>query len=86
MAMFEFPPEVRKAISTTHAIESVNSAIRKFAGNRKQYPSAEGAVKRIDLAINEASKRWAMPIVGGKQALNHFAILFEGRLPLNLSK
>jgi putative transposase len=85
-AMFEFPPEIRKAIYTTNAIESVNSTIRKFTRNRKQYPSAESAVKLIYLAISEASKKWTMPIVGWKQALNHFAILFEGRLPLNLSK
>jgi len=85
-AMFEFPPEIRKAIYTTNAIESVNSAIRKFTRNRKQYPSADSAVKLIYLAIAEASKRWTMPIVGWKQALNHFAILFEGRLPLNLIK
>lgn len=86
VAMFEFPPEIRKAIYTTNAIESVNSAIRKYTRNRKLYPSGESAVKLTYLAINEASKRWTMPIVGWKQALNHFAILFEGRLPLNLCK
>jgi transposase-like protein len=86
VAMFEFPPEIRKAIYTTNAIESVNSAIRKFTRNRKQYPSADSAVKLIYLAINEASRKWTMPIKGWKQALNHFAILFEGRLPLNLTK
>jgi transposase-like protein len=86
VAMFEFPPEIRKAIYTTNAIESVNSAIRKFTRNRKQYPSADSAVKLIYLAISEASKKWTMPIAGWKQALNHFAILFEGRLPLNFSK
>jgi hypothetical protein len=36
-------------------------------------------VKRIYLAISEASKKWTLPIQGWKQALNHFAILFEGR-------
>lgn len=86
VAMFEFPPEIRKAIYTTNAIESVNSAIRKFTRNRKQYPSAGSAVKLTYLAIREASRRWTMPIVGWKQALNHFAILFEGRLPLKLNK
>jgi putative transposase len=86
VAMFEFPPEIRRAIYTTNAIESVNSAIRKFTRNRKQYPSADSAVKLIYLAISEASRRWTMPIVGWKQALNHFAILFEGRLPLNHAK
>jgi putative transposase len=86
IAMFEFPPEIRKAVYTTNAIESVNGVIRKFTRNRKQYPSAESALKLIYLAVAEASKRWTMPIKGWKQALNHFAILFEGRLPLNLSK
>jgi putative transposase len=81
IAMFEFPPAIRKAIYTTNAIESVNSVIRKFTRNRKQYPNAESALKMVYLAIHEASKKWTMPIVGWKAALNHFAILFEGRMP-----
>jgi putative transposase len=86
VAMFDFPPEIRKAMYTTNVIESVNSTIRKFTRNRKQYPSADSAVKLIYLAISEASKKWTMPIKGWKQALNHFAILFEGRLPSKLTK
>lgn len=85
-AMFDFPPAIRKAIYTTNAIESVNSVIRKFTRNRKQYPSADSAVKLIYMAINEASRRWTMPIKGWKQALNHFAILFDGRIPANLTR
>jgi putative transposase len=85
VAMFDFPPAIRKAIYTTNAIESVNSVIRKFTRNRKQYPNADSAVKLIFLAIAEAAKKWRMPIVGWKQALNHFAILFEGRLPAKLN-
>jgi putative transposase len=79
--LFEFPAAIRKAIYTTNAIESVNSVIRKFTRNRKQYPNAESALKLVYLAIHEASKKWTMPIVGWKAALNHFAIVFEGRLP-----
>jgi len=79
--LFEFPQAIRKAIYTTNAIESVNSVIRKFTRNRKQYPNAESALKLVYLAIHEASKKWTMPIVGWKAALNHFAIVFEGRLP-----
>jgi transposase-like protein len=86
VAMFEFPPEIRKAIYTTNTIESVNGVIRKFTRNRKQYPSHDSAVKLIHLAISEAAKKWTMPIKGWKQALNHFAILFEGRLPIDLTK
>jgi transposase-like protein len=81
IALFDFPPAIRKAIYTTSVIESVNSVIRKLTRNRKQYPSAESALKLVYLAIHEASQRWVMPIVGWKAALNHFAIVFEDRLP-----
>ncbi len=81
IAMFEFPTPIRKAIDTTNAIESVNSVIRKFTRNRKQYPNGESALKLVYLAIHEASKKWTMPIVGWKAALSHFAIVFEGRMP-----
>jgi putative transposase len=80
-AMFEFPPAIRKAIYTTNAIESVNSVIRKFTRNRKQYPNEESALKLIYLAIHEASKKWTRPIPNWRGALNHFAIIFEDRMP-----
>lgn len=81
ITLFDFPPPIRKAIDTTNIIESINSVIRKFTRNRKQYPNAESALKLVYLAIHEASQKWTMPIVGWKAALNHFAIVFEGRLP-----
>jgi putative transposase len=79
--LFEFPQAIRRAIYTTNAIESVNSVIRKFTRNRKQYPNADSALKLVYLAIHEASKKWTMPIKGWKAALNHLAIVFDGRLP-----
>jgi transposase-like protein len=82
IAMFEFPTAIRKAIYTTNAIESVNSVIRKFTRNRKQYPNGESAIKLVYLAIHEASRKWTMPIKCWKAALNHFAIVFEGRMPM----
>jgi putative transposase len=81
ITLFDFPPPIRKAIYTTNAIESVNSVIRKCTRNRKQYPNAESALKLVYLAIHAASQRWTMPIRGCKAALNHFAIVFENRLP-----
>ena len=86
ITLFDFPPPIRKAIYTTNAIESVNSVIRKFTRNRKIYPNEESALKIMYMAIHEASKRWTMPIRHWKQALNHFAILYEGRLPEPISK
>jgi putative transposase len=57
ISMFEFPPAIRKAIYTTNTIESINSVIRKFTRNRKQYPNRDSALKLIYLAIHEASKK-----------------------------
>ena len=87
VAMFDFPAEIRKAIYTTNAIESVNSVIRKFTRNRKIYPNQESALKNVYMAIHEASKKWTRAIHHWKEALNYFAIMFEGRVPqLNANK
>jgi putative transposase len=81
ITLFDFPAPIRRAIYTTNAIESVNSVIRKFTRNRKTYPNEESALKIVYMAIHEAAKKWTMPIRNWKEALNHFAILFEGRMP-----
>lgn len=81
ITLFDFPWPIRKAISTTNTIESVNSVIRKLTRNRKIYPSEDSAFKNIYIAIMEASKKWTMPIPKWKPALNHFAILFADRMP-----
>ena len=84
--LFDFPYPIRKAIYTTNAIESVNSSIRKFTRNRKIYPNAQSALKLIYMAISEASKKWTRPIHHWKQALNHFAVMYEDRIPELTSK
>jgi len=81
VTLFDYPPAIRRAIYTTNAIESINSVIRKFTRNRKIYPNEDSALKLIYMAIREASQRWTMPVRHWKQALNHFAILFEDRMP-----
>jgi transposase-like protein len=86
ITLFDYPPAIRQAIYTTNAIESVNSVIRKFTRNRKIYPNEDSALKIVFMAIREASRKWKLPIKHWKQALNHFAILFEDRLPPPASK
>jgi transposase-like protein len=81
ITLFDYPPAIRRAIYTTNAIESLNSVIRKFTRNRKIYPNQESALKLIYMAIREASKKWTMAVRHWKQALNHFAIMFEDRMP-----
>jgi putative transposase len=86
IALFDLPPAIRRAIYTTNAIESANSVIRKFTRNRKIYPNEESALKIVYMAIGEAAKKRTMPVRLWKQALNHFAILYEGRMPERTSK
>ena len=83
--MFDLPPAIRKATYTTNTIESVNSTIRKFTRNRKQYPNRDSALKLIFMTICVASKKWTKPIPNRKDALNHFAIAFEDRMPRHLN-
>lgn len=78
--IFNYPPDIRKAIYTTNAIESLNSVIRKAINKRKIFPTDESARKVVYLAIYDASKRWTMPIRNWKAAFNRFAIEFEDRL------
>ena len=78
--LFNYPPDIRKAIYTTNAIESLNSVIRKATKKRNLFPTDDSAKKVIYLAIREASKKWTMPIRNWKPALNRFIIEFEDRL------
>ena len=79
---FAFPPDIRKAIYTTNAIESLNMTLRKVLKNHRSFPTDESALKVIYLAIHNISQKWTMPIRDWKAALNRFAIEFEGRFPL----
>ena len=79
---FAYPPEIRKVIYTTNAVESVNDSLRRIIKNRGSFPSDEAALKLVYLALQNISKKWTMPVKDWRAALNQFAILFEGRLPL----
>ncbi len=78
--LFNYPEDIRKAIYTTNAIESVNSVIRKVINKRKLFPTDDSAKKVVYLAIQNASKKWTMPIRDWKLALNKFMIEFDDRL------
>lgn len=77
-----YPQEIRKVIYTTNAIESVNRGVRKVIKNRGSFPNDDAALKLIYLALGNISQKWTKPIKEWKAALNRFAIVFEGRLPL----
>lgn len=78
--LFNYPMDIRKAIYTTNAIESLNSVVRKATNKRKVFPTDDVARKVVYRAIMEASKKWTMPIRNWKPALNRLVIEFEDRL------
>lgn len=80
ITLFDYPPEIRKVIYTTNAIESLNSVIRKATKQRKVFPTDESAMKVVYLAIQAAAKKWTMPIRNWKPAMNRFVIEFGDRL------
>jgi len=79
---FKYPPEIRKAIYTTNAVESLNYQLRKVTKNRLSFSTDDAIFKILFLAIRNASEKWTMPIREWGQALNQFAIEFgKERVP-----
>ncbi len=78
---FDYPPDIRKVIYTTNAIESVNMSLRKITKTRGSFPTDEAVFKLFYLALNNISQKWTMPIRDWKAALNRFTIQFDERMP-----
>lgn len=78
---FDFPPEIRKVVYTTNAIESVNMSLRKITKNRGSFPSDEALLKLYYLALNNIARKWTKPIRDWKAALTQFTIRFGDRIP-----
>jgi putative transposase len=76
----DFPIEIRRVIYTTNIVESLNATLRKAVRNRGHFSTEDSLMKVLYLAISGVSKKWNMPIRDWKMALNHFAILFQGRI------
>ena len=78
-----YPDYIRRAIYTTNAIEAANRQIRKVIKTKGLFPNDQAALKLVFLALQNASKKWTMPIREWKPALSQFAILFPDRFPLS---
>lgn len=79
---FSYAPEIRRAIYTTNAIESLNMSVRKVTKNRGSFPNDEAMFKLLYLAFRNVSKTWCKAIPGWRLALNQFTIIYEGRMPV----
>jgi len=83
---FAFPPEVRRVIYTTNAIESVNARLRKILKTRGHFPSEEAATKLIWLALRNITADWRRAATHWKEAMRQFAVLYEDRFTQEVSQ
>lgn len=79
---FAHPPEIRKAIYTTNAIESLNMSLRKVTKTRGSFPNDEAVFKLLYLALRNIAKNWTRAMPDWSAALNRFAIVYESRFPV----
>jgi putative transposase len=79
ITFFDYPPEIRKVIYTTNAIESLNMTVRKVIKNKRAFPSDDSMLKLMYLALKNIEKKWTMPIRDWGLAANRFSIEFGDR-------
>ena len=82
--LFAFPPDIRKMIYTTNAVESLNRSLRKIIKTRGSFPNDEAAMKLLYLAIQNAGVHWRRPIEW-TAAMGQFAVLFGDRFAISAS-
>lgn len=76
---FAFPPEIRRVIYTTNALESLNARVRKIIKTRGHFPNDDAATKLIWLALRNISAAWSRSSPAWRPAMNQFAILYGER-------
>lgn len=77
---FRYPEPIRKVIYTTNSIEAVHRQFRKLTKTKGGFPNDNSLLKLLYLGIQNASKKWTMPIRNWNMTLSQLAIFFEGRL------
>lgn len=81
---FKYPPEIRKVIYTTNIIESVHRQFRKLTKTKGAFPNENSLLKLLYMGIQNAQKKWTMPVRNWGLTLSQLAIFFEGRLDSEL--
>ncbi len=77
---FKYPEDIRRIIYTTNTIEAVHRQFRKLTKTKGAFPNQDSLLKLLYLGIQNAQKKWTMPIRNWSLALSQLAIFFEGRL------
>ena len=79
-AYFKYPQDIRRVIYTTNSIEAVHRQFRKLTKTKGGFPNEDSLLKLLYLGVQNASKKWTMPIQNWNITLSQLAIFFEGRL------
>lgn len=77
---FKYPEDIRRIIYTTNTIEAVHRQFRKLTKTKGAFPNQDSLLKLLYMGIQNASKKWTMPIQNWSITLSQLAIFFEGRL------
>jgi putative transposase len=75
----QYPEFIKKAIYTTNIIEASNRQVRKVIKTKGSFPNDDAVYKIVFLALQNAKKKWTMPIKDWALALNQFFVFFPGR-------
>ena len=81
---FKYPEPIRRVITTTNIIESIHSQFRRLTKTKGAFPNEDSLLKLLYIGIQNASKKWTMPIQNWGMTLSQLAIFFEGRLDKEL--
>ncbi|MCT7485600.1 IS256 family transposase [Aliarcobacter cryaerophilus] len=79
-AYFKYPEDIRRIIYTTNIIESVHRQFRKLTKTKGAFPNENSLLKLLYMGIQNASKKWTMPMRNWSLTISQLAIFFEGRL------
>ncbi|OCG76864.1 transposase, partial [Gilliamella sp. Nev6-6] len=79
-AYFRYPEPIRKVIYTTNAIESIHRQFRKLTKTKSGFPNENSLLKLLYLGLQNAEKKWTMPIQNWNLALSQLMIFFPNRL------
>lgn len=77
---FKYPEDIRRIIYTTNTIEAVHRQFRKLTKTKGAFPNKDSLLKLLYMGIENASKKWTMPIQNWSLTISQLAIFFEGRL------
>jgi len=81
---FKYPEDIRRIIYTTNTIEAVHRQFRKLTKTKGAFPNQDSLLKLLYMGIQNASKKWTMPVQNWSLTISQLAIFFEGRLDKEL--